>query len=89
MPRDKSNKYRKSSKISVPLSLSLSSSSPTAAPNLCSDEQVSEWTNEALASLIYTILQVQIEVSFHLQDRLLILGGYNHFNILLGLFSIY
>ena len=54
MSRDNSNKYRKSSPKNVCLSLL---SSPTAAPNLRSDEQVSVCTNEVLASLIYTIWQ--------------------------------
>jgi hypothetical protein len=46
-----------------------------------SDEQVSVCTNEALASLIYTIWHMCTGVSFHWLGRLLILGGYNHFNI--------
>ena len=57
--------------------LSLSLSSPTAAPKL-----VSQWTSECVskwgASLfIYTRL-AHVGVSFHWQGRLLLLCGYNH-----------
>ena len=76
MPRDNSD----NTKIPLPstrLSLSLLSS-PTATPNLCSDEQVSVCPNEALTSLLIQFWHVWTEVSFHWQGRLLLLGGYNH-----------
>ena len=85
MPRDNSNKYRKSSPKDVSLSLSLLQLQLRNLSLKWTSECVSKWGANLL---IYTSLAC-VEVSLHWQGRLLKLGGYNHLYYISGPLDIF